>query len=212
MTSSPTDIGNLALDLLSAGTVTNIETPSNPTEDLLNRWYDTCRKKVLREHPWNFAAKRAVISASSTTPAWKYSKAFPIPNDFIRFLSIQDSEGFDIDNQSYEVEFVGSQRCILYSTESSSLRIRYVFDVEDVTQFDPMFVEMLSYEIALAIAYKVTESNGTVERVGTILDRKTKLAKAIDGQERPPTIVQRSRSIKARRNFPNDRYDRITWE
>jgi hypothetical protein len=209
---SETDIGNLALDLLSAGTVGNIVTPSTPTESLLERWYDQCRQKVLREHPWNFATKRAVLAASSVDPAFGGGKAFPIPNDFMRLMSVHDDGGNFIAPDRYTIEHVGSQRCIIMQAEDTgTLRIKYVFDIKDVSRFDPLFVHLLAHEIALAIAFKVTESNGAVERVEAIRKGMASLSKAIDGQESPPRLVRRSNSLKARRNLSETRTDRIIY-
>jgi hypothetical protein len=208
---SETDIGNLALDLLSAGTVQDIVIPTTPTEELLNRWYDQTRKKVLREHPWNFAASRAVLAASGTAPAFGFSAAFPVPNDFIRLLTIQDSDGNDLQAKTYGFENVGGQRCIVSNTEGGSLRLRYVFDIQDVSRFDPLFIHLFAHELALAIAYKVTESNGNIERIGTIQQNAARMAKSIDGQENPPTIITRSKSIDARRNYLGNRTDRVAF-
>jgi hypothetical protein len=208
---SETDIGNLALDLLSAGTVQDIVTPTSPTEELLNRWYDQVRQTILRAHPWNFASKRAVIAASGTAPDFGFSAAFPVPNDFLRLLSIQDADGNDIQAPNFRMEFVGNQRCILFNSEAGALRLRYVFDITDVSKFDPLFVTLFAHELAIAIAYKVTESNGNVERVAALIKQAGSLARSIDGQESPPIMIQRSKSLDARRNLYGIRRDRIQF-
>lgn len=208
---SETDIGNLALDLLSAGTVQNIVVPTTPTEELLNRWYDQVRRKVLREHPWNFASKRDTLAASATDPAFGYTAAFPVPNDFLRLLTIQDGDGNDLQGQSYGFEFVGTQRCIVCNAEGGVLRLRYVFDIEDVSKFDPLFIQLFAHELAMAIAYKITESNGNVERLAQISKAASGMAKSIDGQENPPKMIVRSRGINARRNLLGTRTDRINF-
>lgn len=208
---SETDIGNLALDLLSAGTVQDIVTPTTPTEELLNRWYDQVRQAILRAHPWNFASKRVIISASATAPDFGFSAAFPVPNDFLRLLSIQDADGNDIQAANFRMEYVGTQRCILFNTDGGSLRLRYVFDITDVSKFDPLFIQLFAHELAIAIAYKVTESNGNVERVAALIKQSGSLARSIDGQESPPIVIQRSKSIDARRNLYGLRRDRIQF-
>lgn len=182
---SKTDIGNLALDLLSAGTVNDIESPTTATETLLNRWYDQSRRKILREHPWNFAIKRQVLAAESTVPAFGWSKAFPVPTDFIRILQVEGDDGQIFPSSQYQVENVNGVRCILLDTEASELRLVYVYDITDVTRFDPMFIDLLAYEIALSVAFKVTESNTNIDRIGQLHKMRGALARAIDGQERP---------------------------
>lgn len=197
---SKTDIGNLALDLLSAGTVNDIESPTTATETLLNRWYDQSRRKILREHPWNFAIKRQVLAAESTVPAFGWSKAFPVPTDFIRILQVEGDDGQIFPSSQYQVENVNGVRCILLDTEASELRLVYVYDITDVTRFDPMFIDLLAYEIALSVAFKVTESNTNIDRIGQLHKMRGALARAIDGQERPPTRRETSRNLNARLN------------
>lgn len=204
---SKTDICNLALDLLSAGTVVDVDNPTDATESLLERWYDLSLKKALREHPWNFAAKRAILAASSTAPAFGYAKAFPVPADFIRLLTLENSEGNQIGKDAYEFE----NGSILMNTDSTSLRLRYVYNITDVTRFDPMFVNLLAHEIALAIAYKITESNGNVDRVAQLVKTHAAMSRAIDGQERPPSRREVSVNRAARRAGRTDTNNRIIF-
>jgi hypothetical protein len=204
---SSTEIANLALDLLSAGTVQDIENPTNATESLLNRWYAQSRRKVLREHPWNFATKRAQLAASSTAPAFGYSAQFPMPSDFIRLLTLEGDTGQMLSPVSYEVE----DGAILINSDSGILRMRYIYDIEDVTKFDPMFVDLLAHEIALVAAFKVTESNTNIDRLAQIHRQRAAMAKAIDGQERPPTRREVSRNRAARRYGLATNSDRIIF-
>jgi len=191
---SITDIGNLALDLLSAGIVLDVENPSNPTEELLNRWYDVCRKKLLRSHPWNFATKRIILAASSDDPVFGYAAQFPLPGDCLRILSVADSLGLHISTEDYHVE----NGAILYEGDAGQLRLSYIYDITDVAKMDAMFVDLLAVDIAMSISFKVTESNTDISRLAEMHKMKMAQAKAIDGQERPPQRRQVSRARNAR--------------
>lgn len=203
MANSPTDICNLSLDLLSANTILDAEIPSTSSEELCNRWYDKSRKKVLREHPWNFATKRASLAASSTAPAFEYDYAYPVPADFVRLLCVLDDSNNVVSPEEYEFE----DNSIL-SNMTAPLRIKYIYDFQDVPNMDAMFVDALVYEIALGIVYKVGNSNTDVERVAKLLQQRVSMAKAIDGQERPPRRVERSNNLTARRTRVSERTDR----
>lgn len=199
---SSTDICNLALDLLSAGTVQDVENPSNATEELLNRWYNQSRRKLLREHPWNFAIKRAQLAASATAPDFGYDKQYPVPTDYLRLLSVNDSvytADVPAQSQHYRVESGHILTSNIFS-DSSILNLVYISDFSTVSEMDPLFIDVLSYEIAIGIAYKVVESQAAVQRVAELYRQKIALAKAIDGQEDPPRIITRSRSRHVRRN------------
>lgn len=212
MVTSKTDICNLSQDLLSGETLLDIDNPTTATEAVLLRWYDHCRVKCLREHPWKFATKREVLAASATAPDFGYTVAFPLPNDFVRLLTIETDDGVQILPQDYQIESHEGQLAILMSTDATSLRIRYIFDITDVTKFDELFVSYLAYTIALDTAFKVTESNTVIERVKTIQDERAKMAKAISGQERPPTRIERSVNRQARRAASNRITHRILFD
>lgn len=200
---SATDICNLALDLLSAGTVQNVEEPTSATEELLNRWYDLCRRKCLREHPWNFAAKRVTLAASATDPAFGYAKAFPVPSDFVRILYISTDLITDEETIMSADQYQFENGSILITSnygDTSSLNLVYIYDITEVSSMDPLFIELLAYDIAISVAYKVTESNGNIQRIAELAKQKKAIAKAIDGQERPPQRVERSKALSARRN------------
>ena len=204
---SKTDICNLSQDLLSGATVQDIDTPLSALESLLARWYDQCRRKVLREHPWHFATKRLIIAASSTDPEFGYTAAFPVPNDFIRLLTVENSDGEEISPNNYQFE----GNSILISTDSASVYLRYIYDIEDVSQFDPMFISYLTLDIALSTAYKVTESNGNIDRISQLLKQQGAMARAISGQERRPTRIQRSTNRSVRLNASSTISHRIIF-
>lgn len=204
---SKTDICNLALDLLSAETVVDVDQPTSALESLLDRWYDQCRKKLLREHPWNFAIKRAQLSASNEVVKFGYSNKYPFPNDFVRFLNIESDLETIVPTSAYEVE----DKALLYNSDSGIVNVRYIYDCQDVSKFDPLFIDLLSYEIALSVCYKVTNTNTNVERLAKIYSEKSRLTKAIDGQERPPTRREYSRNMSVRRLTTQTRDDRIVF-
>lgn len=197
--SSNTDICNLTLDLLSAGVVTDINNPNDATEELLARHYELCRKKLLRQHPWNFAIKRAVLAADSETPAFGYSYQFSFPADFIRLLHVCGTDDLIVPPSLYQVE---GNKILISDTYSNvgALSIKYIYDIKTVSSFDPLFISLLSYDLALAIAYKVTDSNTNVQRISELRKEALALARAVDGQERPPTRIESSRALRARRS------------
>lgn len=204
---SSTDICNLALDLLNAGVVIDVENPSNPTEELLNRWYDQARRKALREHPWNFAIKRAILSSSATAPPFGYSKKFPLPADFIRIADVFNDEGYSVSKSLYAVEDGG----VSINSDGTALRIRYVYDFTEVTAMEPLFIDFLSLEIALCIAYKVTDNNTNIQRIGELHKMRGALSRAIDGQESPPMRREESRAIRARKLGTTEQPHRIIF-
>jgi len=208
MAKSKVDICNLSLDLLSGGEVSNIDAPTTPNEDLCQRWYDVSRRKVLREHPWHFAKKRAILAASSTAPLFGYTTAFPVPNDFIRVLELTDSDGIKISNNDYTIE----NNSILLSTSATQLRLVYIYDIEDVIAFDSLFVPYFATDLALWFAFKITQSDTVATRVNALKAQLASMSKAISGQERPPIKVERSKVRDARYSGYTDYSHRVVFE
>lgn len=185
---SKAELCNLALDLLiqsNEETITNIDTPNTNTEVVCSRWYDVTRKATLRKGIWNFALKRIILTPDATPPAFGYSQAYNLPADFIRIVSIGLSETTRIE-QPFEIE----NGQILVNTESTdSLYLRYVFDQMNVAKFDACFLDVMSMELALRMAYKFSASSTRVQQLEEMLQDKLIGAKSVDGQERPPDRV-----------------------
>lgn len=77
---------------------------SNKRNDTLNAVYDTIKAKQLREHPWNFAIKRAQLTVAPTIPSWKWYSAFSLPSDYLKVLQIRHDYVFAIENGSLVTE------------------------------------------------------------------------------------------------------------
>jgi len=193
--SSSTGICKLALDLLQGGSVSDISSPTTSIEEVCNRWYDHTRRKLLRQHSWNFATRRAELAASSTAPLFGASKQFPVPADFVRLLQVVDEDGRIIGADAYYFE---NGQLMLRWADDAILRIIYITDEEDVTKFDDLFIDLLAVEIALSIAYLVTQNNSNIERLMGIRKTLIMAAKSVDGQERPPSSRRASVSRMAR--------------
>ncbi len=195
------EICNLALDLLKQDAITTIDSPTGGTDVICARWYDHVRRATLRKHPWNFASTRATLAPNAVAPAFGYSTAFDVPNDFIRLLTIGDDYIEDLKGK-YQLE---DNQILFSNADADSLKIRYIYDFTSVAQMDPLFVDVLAAELALRIAYKVTGSDDSSERIKEHLKLIAPEAYAIDGQERPPTRIQRSKFLDARRRGSSSR-------
>jgi len=197
---SAVDVCNLALDLLKQdATITSIETPVTEAETICARWYDETRRSVLRGNAWNFAIKRAILAPSVEVPVFGYSKKFPLPNDFVRLLTLGDDN--TVLQSAEELELLDYQmedNAILLNTDSDQLKMRYIFDIKNVVKFDSMFVGILSHTLAINMATRFTGNQNLkaqLENSNALQELKTA---AVDGQERTPKRIERSSFIAAR--------------
>lgn len=172
---------NMALDYLNEQPISSIDAPTSKTAELCARWYHQKRIATLREHPWNFASTRAALPAAVIDIPFGYETAYALPNDFVRLVSIGD-------------DFNG-----VITNDSDELLIRYVYDLGNVSQFDPLFVEIFTLELAIAMASKLSRASDKKQELMDQLETVRSRAYAVDGQERPPSRISRSKWIARRR-------------
>lgn len=204
---SGVEICNLALGYLHERPITSIDTPSTQTEVICAAWYDQTRRATLRRHPWNFAIKRKSLPVNSTAPAFGYTKAYNLPTDFIRLVTIGNiqDDGLEL---NYQLE---DNKILIDDTGGSSttaLPIRYIYDFTNVAQMDPLFVDVCAVELALRISYPITNSNSRAQFLKAHLKDIAPEAYAIDGQERVPHKIERSKFLRARKGHAGKRTDR----
>lgn len=191
---SAVNIVNLALDHLGQKPIASLTPPVTDEEVIAARWYDQVRRSLLREYVWNFAKERYVAPRTGT-PDFDYTDAYALPNNFIRLLSI-GGDWEEIQILDYDIE---GRDILLNNDGSNALRIRYIKDEEDVTKFDPLFTSLLALNLALKMAYKFSLRKGLVDQINNLLAIETPKAVTVDGQERPPKRIQRSKWLRMRR-------------
>jgi hypothetical protein len=148
---SKVEIANRALQQLGAKRIVSL-TEDSKNARAVNSAYESIKLSELRKHPWNFAIKRAQLAASVTAPLFTKSTSFPLPSDFVRLLSPDPEVNYnDID---WQIE----GRNII-TNEDAPLEIRYIYDVTDPNEMDPLFREAFSMRLAEVLAEEITQSN-----------------------------------------------------
>ncbi len=140
---------------------------------LCNAFYEPVRDAVLRTHPWNFAIERQSLSQLSTAPLFEYSFQYVLPTDpyCLKVLGMEYSD--------YEYKIEG--RKLL--TDEGSAKIKYIAKITDASQFDALFIEVLTARIAAELAYPVTGSNSLSKQFWEIYNMKLSEARSCDGSE-----------------------------
>lgn len=200
--SSPVDICNLALDELKHAPIMSIDTPESTAEKICARWYDATRRECLRKHPWKFATKRATLTPSGTDPDFGYTSAYNLPNDYIRLVSIgDDSEGSFLDR--YQIENGQILTSEGTDDDGTSLNVRYVYNIEDVSRFDPLFLKFFVFQLALNMSPKFSLAANAKQLLKQDYEDVSSEARAVNGQDRRPQRIQRSRHLERRRAITN---------
>jgi hypothetical protein len=198
---TPVDICNLALDKLGQREIsaTGLTSPVTEIEKVCARHYDQARRKVLRKYIFNFARKLDILEESTdVSPAYGYSAAFYVPTDSLKILVVGDATiGGNLRGLQYEIA-----ENYLYTSydDDGDLSVEYVYNAQDVAEFDPLFIDVLVTELASSMAYKFTLKPSIAKLLKEDLLDAQMAAAAAAGQERPPRRIQTSRLKDARRH------------
>lgn len=195
MASSETEIGNLALAHLGEAAVESFD-EDNAASRALALHYAPTRDEVLRSHRWNFAIKRAALSALADAPPFRWAKQFALPTDCLRICEINDTEIGDVISEEYVVE----GRRIL--TDAEAINLVYVARFATVAHFDSLFVRALALRLAVVVSETIRGTTGKTAELMQAYERATApLARRVDaneGRRRKGLISLNSGAIRAR--------------
>lgn len=204
----PVDICNLALDRIGQLPISSILAPQSTNEDICARHYDQTRRKMLRKYIFNFSRKAAVLPANLTAPTRDdFDTAYSMPPDFIRLLTLGDGiiDGGTLKPSNFDISgpYIYCDAATAFDPFTllpTGLDIKYIYDAVLVSQFDPLFIDVLVLELAKSMAFKFTLKPALVKGLEEQLLDANLSAAAVAGQERPPIRVQRSRIRQVRRS------------
>lgn len=195
------DICNLALDRLGQRTpitATALTAPANEVEKVCARGYDSTRRELLRRYIFNFARKYDILEkATDVSPAFGYTAAFYTPADCLRILTVGNLvDSLVLRGRQYDIV-----EHYIYTSydDDGDLSVEYVKDAQNVEEFDPLFVRLLTLHLAANMAYKFSLKNSLIREIRDDAADVALAASAISGQERPPRRIEESKLRDARR-------------
>lgn len=203
---SEVDICNLALARLGQKPIASIEGDDLPHDaDIMARHYPMTRRRLLRgPRVYNFAKHYAsALVDGALTPAFGFSAAYKLPNDFLRLLGLGDvTINDDVAAAFYDV--VGRH---IYTDEGdgASVKLYYVKDEVLVGKWDALFVHLAYLELAKDCAYAFTLKPSLVTALNEELRDVRLEAGAVAGQEKPPRRIMRSKYINDRQQGGSSR-------
>ena len=174
MAASVVSICNRALDYLGQKPITSLEDGS-ASAGILNRMYEGTRNLVLRSYPWNCATARATLAALTTTPDWEFDYEYQLPDDCLRVLEFKDAITYNI---KWRIE--GRK---LRTTEAGPVYIRYLREITDPAEFDPMLADAIAARLAADCAISITGEASKRQLSLQFYDMVLKEARRIDSRE-----------------------------
>ncbi len=181
--SSYVAIANLAATAI--GTAARLTTPGDDTtlgRAVASVW-EIEREAALRDGSWNFAMKRAGLPALSEAPVHGFTTRFQLPTDCIRLIEI-----YELSRDEWQLE----GRAI-NADSTGPLKIRYLANITEPAEFDPLFAKAFALKIACAIGNRIAGSSFKEELNQQKYRDAIAEARRVDAMENPP-IEQRESS------------------
>jgi hypothetical protein len=151
-------ICNLALSNLGKQNISAL-TEASTEAALCNQFYEHSRDVLLQGYPWRFARKTASLAALANTREERWQYAYKRPNDCLKIRRI--STELFLDYLPYEDGVVaGGHAYDLEGTtifcDLSPVYLEYTWRITDPATFPPLFVDALSWHLAVRLAMPLT--------------------------------------------------------
>jgi hypothetical protein len=174
MTETSTSIVNLALVELGNGPIPDFHAPDKAAR-IARVVYEPTVRDMLREHPWRFARRTALLTPDPAygDPLLSFAFAHRLPEDFISIVYLDDRQ----------TAFARHRMHLLVDNEAPELT--YIARVPE-SDFDPAFVSALVYRLAGRMCKAITDSDGQREVLMRNYAGKLQDAKAADAMDGSP--------------------------
>jgi hypothetical protein len=142
---SETTIFNAALTYL--GVPKRVLTADEPSEaaTACRERYPNLRDTLIRGYRWNFSTRRVEIAEDATPPVFGYAHRYKTPAGCLKVWMVKDQR----DNPwSLEAGYIVTD---LPAPIYALISVK----VQNPQEFDPVFVEVLSMDLAIALAPKI---------------------------------------------------------
>ncbi len=139
---------NIALSKLGESPIPAIDANGSPAARLCYMHYHPARREVLCAARWTFATKLAVLKSSEDDKQGEYvthALRHPLPADCLRVLDVAAPQ------------WTLQERAVYCAV--SPLKMRYIFNCEDVESFDPLFIDALATRLAEKLCIPLTASS-----------------------------------------------------
>ena len=139
---------NIALSKLGESPIPAIDANGSPAARLCYMHYHPARRETLCAARWSFATRLALLKSSEETGSENYvshALRHPLPADCLRVLDVAAPQ------------WTLQERAVYSSV--SPLKIRYIFNCEDVESFDPLFADALATRLAEKLCIPLTASS-----------------------------------------------------
>lgn len=189
---SQIDLVNMALaEVAEVSPLSDINEDNTPAR-LVRLHYAASVREVLREGMFKSARTAAVLNLLATAPAFGWSRAYQLPNDFVRLVTFNELSTDDVTEELFEIR--GDQLL----TDETVAKIVYVRDVTiadgDINALDPLLTRAVILNLAMKLAWPLQQSRTLQENLEGGFREAMRRAKAADARDEFKPLVNRAHS------------------
>ena len=172
---SKVNICNMALSRIGASTITSL-TDGTQEAKLCNTFFDNLADRAMMQGSWSSTLKRVVLAQTTNTPAFQYDYEYQLPVDpkCLKVLMIDE----DVDGEhKYSIE---DDKLL---TDKNGVSIKYIAQITDPENYDPMLTEAIEVLLAAYLVYPLTGSQSGALEFANKYEELVDKNLAIDGQQ-----------------------------
>lgn len=179
------EVANLALGRLGSFSITSLSENSAEAR-LCSNFFDSTRRSVMREFPWNFATTWTTLSMIDGESGFGFNYAYQLPGDYLRALAFDGTAAGTKQNSWRQA----NGKIYSNQTNADSATLEYIRDVTDVTLWDDDFCVAFSYYLAAAIAPAMKQDPGVALGLLQAGQKFLQDAKGTDTQEDALRVIK----------------------
>lgn len=188
---SQVEIYNMALGNIGISeTVASLEERSK-AQYTCSRYWEIARDTALAEFAWSFATKISTLALVGSPPrGWAFQ--YQYPTDCLKAMQLTPAGRIwrpqNIrERQNFRTGFTDEGQVIW--TNEQFAELAYVVRITDTGRYPPLFVESLSWKLAMHIATPMTAQTSIVQNATAGYERAWQLAAASDLNESTEDIL-----------------------
>ncbi|WP_024337983.1 hypothetical protein [Bradyrhizobium japonicum] len=169
------DLANMALGILVEAPIDSLDDNTKAAR-LLNLHYETTRQSELMKNAWSFAIFRVELDPEADAPTGDvYGYGYSVPDDALRVLPLTDTG--EAEGARIPFKHEGG---LLLTNYSGPRLVRYIANLTDPADWDPLFVEALAARLAMKIAMPLTNKPSVLQGAQVVYNEAISEARRIN--------------------------------
>ena len=195
---SKVEIVNIALSRLGADSINALTEATEGARQASLLW-NSVRDIVLRDFPWNCAAKTAPLAqvADYTHPEWEYAYQHPADCVYARRVFNGGSKSKK-DPEEFRVVIAPSGVSKIILARISEAYLEYTARITDPSLYDGLLVDALAWRLGAEMAMPVTGNAAYMEKFLEAYRQSLMIAYGIEANEGREPLVHSTTYVSSR--------------